>query len=410
VHVIQNAAATVMLPTKVVSRIGAVDGEPEYNLFHVSASQIDAAGNYYVGMEYEVRVYDRNGNYIRRIGRQGKGPGEFNYAPLLWSAGDTLVANDRNLMRSTAFSKDGKVLGTYNAWSHPHRTVHVLGRTAGSWVALVDADGKEDDSDVVLQRQLANTKLAPGALGEMPALEFYRYYPQTDSIGALLYKAHNRRLVGIAPTSQNPMGLSVRPFDDEPSYALDGRGMMFLKYPNEYRIDVHDARGKLTSSIRRAYTRIPITTADFEGLPRMMVENMSRSMTVVSGSLEATQARMLASFTRQVEQMQKLPLPPGRYPIGRLIASPGGTLMAERADYMKPAVREALKSGPNRVATRWDMFDPTGRYFGTIDLPVGYRVHSMTDSGKITGVYKDDDGIEFVIVYQVGRAGPSAGR
>jgi hypothetical protein len=41
-----------------------------------------------VGTEPEVRFYDANGRFIRRIGRQGGGPGEFRHIAGPWRAED----------------------------------------------------------------------------------------------------------------------------------------------------------------------------------------------------------------------------------------------------------------------------------------------------------------------------------
>jgi hypothetical protein len=352
-------------------------------------------------MEFEIRVYDAQGKFVRKIGRQGKGPGEFNYAPIFWFAGDTVVAVDRNLMRGFALSPAGKVLGTWSEYGQKGLTIRPVGRSGPGWLVSVEKQGQNDDYEEAMRRQVAGIRLKPGEIGEMPATELRRYYPGKDSLGPTVFRIREMKLVGVETTKERPLGFTARSFDDESAFAVDGRGFVFAKVPTEYRVEVYDPSGRQVGSLRRDYTPVPITLSDFDGLPQLMVENMSRSMTVMSGTVEAAQARMLTSFERQVGEMKKGPLPPARYPLGRVLVSPGGTVWVERADYMKPGVRQAMKSGPSRVGTRWDIMDVSGRYVGTTDLPVGYRLQSVTDDGRAIGVYKDEDGVEYVIAYRV---------
>ena len=57
-------------------------------------------------------MYDRNGRFVKLIGRAGDGPGEFRRVRELKVWGDTLFASDAAVGRITYLSTDGKVLGT----------------------------------------------------------------------------------------------------------------------------------------------------------------------------------------------------------------------------------------------------------------------------------------------------------
>ena len=52
----------------------------EYMLFRIRSVDIDPKGNLYVFdlEDNKVRIYDRNGIFLRAFGRKGQGPGEFN--------------------------------------------------------------------------------------------------------------------------------------------------------------------------------------------------------------------------------------------------------------------------------------------------------------------------------------------
>jgi hypothetical protein len=59
--------------------IGRQSGEPEYMFSLIRDIDVDAQGNIYAveSKENHIRVFDRNGVYLRTVGRPGQGPGEF---------------------------------------------------------------------------------------------------------------------------------------------------------------------------------------------------------------------------------------------------------------------------------------------------------------------------------------------
>jgi len=91
-------------------RIGAVEGAAEYQWTHPVAAARLSDGGFAVleQLPAEIRVFDASGVFVRRIGREGDGPGEFR-SPLELTAldGDTLLVWDRGSRRLSWFSIDG---------------------------------------------------------------------------------------------------------------------------------------------------------------------------------------------------------------------------------------------------------------------------------------------------------------
>ncbi|MGD2246206.1 MAG: 6-bladed beta-propeller [Candidatus Aminicenantes bacterium] len=99
---------------------------------------VDDDGNIYVcdGGNRRVQKYDKNGTYVRTIGRQGQGPGEYIYPSRLFlnEAGNPCVSDARNLLyydKDGVFQKRVQLKGFYPLFiPGPHGTY--LGTTQPS--------------------------------------------------------------------------------------------------------------------------------------------------------------------------------------------------------------------------------------------------------------------------------------
>jgi len=94
--------------------IGVLNGPEEYQFVEVSAAARRSDGKLVVvdrGSQ-TVRLYDREGTFIRTLGGPGSGPGEFqDPGQLLVTAGDSVVVWDNALFRITRFDPEGGLAG-----------------------------------------------------------------------------------------------------------------------------------------------------------------------------------------------------------------------------------------------------------------------------------------------------------
>jgi hypothetical protein len=93
--------------------IGDEEGAENFVFSQIRSVQIDEAENIYVADSKEacVKVFDKSGNYIRRFGHKGQGPGEIQF-PLrmhLFAGKKILIYDNRN-RRLSFFSLDGELL------------------------------------------------------------------------------------------------------------------------------------------------------------------------------------------------------------------------------------------------------------------------------------------------------------
>lgn len=93
--------------------IGEAEGQEEYMFTRISAIAVDNKENIYVAdrESAHIRVFDRNGDYVRTIGRKGQGPGEMLMPVYIQVTvlGEILV-HDLMAQRLSYFSMDGKFL------------------------------------------------------------------------------------------------------------------------------------------------------------------------------------------------------------------------------------------------------------------------------------------------------------
>ena len=92
-------------------QIGVVEGDHNYELFRVTGAVWLSDGRVVVvnGGTAELRYYDREGRFLRRVGGRGKGPGEFTALTRVYrAAGDTVLGYDAwYLDRLSVFDERG---------------------------------------------------------------------------------------------------------------------------------------------------------------------------------------------------------------------------------------------------------------------------------------------------------------
>lgn len=87
-------------------------GEKEYLLNYPRWVCADGKGNIYIaeGTELTIRMFDKNGKFVKRIGRRGKGPGEFTDLTLVYiNNQDELLTFDHFNRRISFFDNAGNL-------------------------------------------------------------------------------------------------------------------------------------------------------------------------------------------------------------------------------------------------------------------------------------------------------------
>ncbi len=217
--------------------IGEVEGREEYMFSGIRSMVIDDAGRIYVldRRDPHLRVFERNGAYIRTIGRKGQGPGEFTM-PLGVSITrqNELVVDDFR-SRLAFFSLEGEFKRNLQV-----ATIGLLG---------IDIDSEGNLIGITIVREEEN-----------PRYELKKFDSDLNYLHSL----------GSSPTpSANPAGFN--PFGGIIRYQIDSNDQVICGYPEDYEIKIFDKEGNLKRKIIKDYDPVEITEEEIkeetEGMP-----------------------------------------------------------------------------------------------------------------------------------------------
>jgi hypothetical protein len=88
----------------------------DYQFHEIRGVAFSSSGELYVLdlLDYSVRVFDTSGKLVRRFGRRGSGPGEFEQPANLTVSEQHVLIEDRALRRVVVFDTRGEVIGSRN--------------------------------------------------------------------------------------------------------------------------------------------------------------------------------------------------------------------------------------------------------------------------------------------------------
>ena len=141
---------TPVLELKEELSIGGPDAQGDYAFGLAQDVVVDDAGSIYVldQRNSQVKVFDASGRYLRTIGRQGQGPGEFERPmnlSLNRTSGELAVYQaspriafykpDGTFLRDVSFREMGAAPGRVDSRGHIYRTEFVMGDNGPRYVA-----------------------------------------------------------------------------------------------------------------------------------------------------------------------------------------------------------------------------------------------------------------------------------
>jgi hypothetical protein len=353
-------------------RIGAAEGEPEYQFGSLAGLSVASDGRIVVfdAQGRHLKVFGVDGKYERTIGGPGGGPGEIGPqgAQLVIAPGDTLVLSDVGNQRVSLYLIDGTFVRSFGQsfadgfafrWetTDDGRIVTQLRR-----VAIPGTTTTSDSMDVIVVRHLDGTM--GDTLLSVPSGKSFSFS-------------------GGAP--------EWNLFVPEPLWALWGDRLLY-GMNNAYRFGVYAPGGKLERVIEKPFTVAPVTEVDQSAFKSLFEEGFRAA---------GLPANMMAQFLDRVHFAPTYPA------FGQMLAGPDRTILVQ---FVKPisSMSEEDRAGLELTdlqagamgSADWDFFDSDGRYLGVVTMPVRYQPMRFLGD-KIYGIQRDDLDVQYVVVLNV---------
>lgn len=345
--------------TNPLLRIGTVQGDSNHQLFRVGGAGKLSDGTIVVanGGSQEVRWFDPKGRFLRNVGRQGEGPGEYRgMRSLLMLAGDSVLVEDGLRDRMNLYSSTGDLVRswTIQPLRSPFDTPPPIGRLAdGAFVAftrgnLSEPPGLVEDRGTLVQYHDGQ---AADTLAQFPGGE--SYYVRCGPNNTAVCNASMPYMRG--------------------AYAAAGPQRVYAGNGQRYEIRAYEAGGALQAVYRRVAELQQVTQNDVQ---RYVEEILTRM-----------RPERRPEWRRHLESAPH----PERFPaFDALRVDATGHLWVERFDRGQEPVRT------------WDVFGPDGRWLGSLALPRGLTVMQIGDD-FVLGVTRDENDVEYVTVRRLGK-------
>jgi len=179
-----------------------------------------------------IKVFDRDGKFVRTIGKQGQGPGEINFpSGLLITPENELLIEDAGNRRLAYFTLEGEFL----------RNVSVADKTSLTNLVM-------DNKGNVLARQFIIHE-------EDMSFEIRKFDKDLNNLFTI---------ESIPFTFRDPQKDKMNPFDFVQIYFFDSEGQIYFGNPKEYEIQIFSSEGKLKKKITKKYKPEKITEEDIE--------------------------------------------------------------------------------------------------------------------------------------------------
>ncbi|MYA09880.1 MAG: hypothetical protein F4237_07180 [Gemmatimonadetes bacterium] len=332
-------------------KLGNVMGAGPEGFGNIHDIAVDRAGRIFVmdvGSK-EVRVFARDGAYVRSLARDGDGPGEIRYRDfpsrrITWRAPDQLWIGGgqqymvvdtlgNELRRHAALSFPG----FFFPGEVPRFSSVIAAGTDGSLFSVVDVTpmGSWDETEVPHHTYVVRS----------PVSVDHEMMPgDTLAIETLKRKivAGGARETSVTREGNTMSVQTVQPADPRFVWTVARDGMLWLAHRSRHRFD------KLT------FTGDTVRTVQMGDVPPLAAN-----------------------------EPEFVPL------LAALATSPEGWLWVQRED------------PETEGGSTWDVLDNCGRYRATVSVPVGLWRVEVGAGGEVHGISSDDLGIDFVHRYRL---------
>ena len=336
-------------------RLGSMDAVGPELFGSIGDFEVDDEGRIYIldRTAFEVRVFDREGVYLRSIGRQGEGPGEFKQPQGLEidDLGRLWVVDSGN-QRYSVFDTTGALVEEIRRFTGGN----------GPWLALLN-DGRVIDFDFSLRETRG-------------VLTFILHQPDGTVIDTVPLPDFERASFVIQ--TENSLSSYEIAFSPALRRFFDPRGYLWFGVSDSYRIiQVDLTSGDTLRIIEKDYDPVSVSRAERDAA--------------------------LESYDRLVQHGGRVD--PSRFPtehpaFADLIVDQSGFLWVTPATPQEGEITESVLS-QLRPAT-FDVFDDSGTYLGRVATSLPLLRPKITEQ-HLYGTTLDDLGVQYLVRMRIDR-------
>ena len=219
------------------------EGESEEEMFgELTSIDVDSDGNIYIldRKVKKVKIFDSEGKFLRKFGKDGQGPGEMNVPITIQViSNDELVVSDALNQRLMFYSLEGEF----------KREMSTAVKALGLTLPLFDSQGN------ILGQQIVPTE-------EKLMREVRKYDGELNSLFTVASIDNTNLVQG-----------KINPFQVVIFYQLGKDNAIYCSNPDAYEIKVLNTEGKMVRRILKDYDSVNVTEKDkedfFERVPEI---------------------------------------------------------------------------------------------------------------------------------------------
>lgn len=336
---------------------------------------VDSRGRIFIADEQKpaITVLSAEGEVLRMIGREGNGPGEFDYIRNVQILpGDSLLVYDMGLERITVFAPGLREVaytislamvapGTYPSW-----VKKLTGKDAYFAVSTAPYQASGDNPAKDYERkQVVRLLAASGSV-------------RRDSV--LVVRAGQSVLVARRSRSTT---ITSNPFGRPGVLEVGPDGRIYYGFGDSLTIDIYSLRGERVGGFSKPYTPPPVIEEDIDDL--FSSESEARTF-------RATLERFLEVYAS------------GQWPAFKnFIVDDRGRVWVGLIEG-----RVVAATGDAAGATEWAVFTPSGTHLCTVQFSKPTEL-MLVQSGKAYGVVTNEVGVPRIVIYRIGEPLSSGG-
>ena len=351
--VVRNADDPLWTPEEAWSvveelRIGEALSEGPDLFGAVFSFDVDAWGRIFVldHQAQEVRIFDSGGNFVRTVGGKGEGPGEFT------QAGSVDLSLNGEIWVMGMSQGRVSIFDTTGTYLRGERT-NTGGRMMLPYPGGFDPMGRY------------NVVLRPSVMNGMA--RFDQSYNPIDTISLPENPVEAEYFELVNEDGFTTLSAAV-PLQGFMAWRFSLTGTVWTLLTDRYELIEMTTGGEVLRRVTKEHEPIPVTDEEQE----QAIEN-------------------LEWFTSQGGQIDRSKFPRSKPSTASFFIDDAGNLWVEQ---------QVAASDSDNAGRLFDLFDPEGRYLGTLRLPFSLawsRPEPIVREGILYGVTSDEVGVQYVV-------------